>query len=68
MQKPELLLEQTGVSELVRITLAKATLESQDGQMMAVFASALKQDFEGEDGPALEESVRSFVAVDQSKK
>jgi len=67
VQKPELLMEQTGVSELVRMTLAKATLLSNDGQMMAVFASALQQDYKTEDGPALEESVESFVAVDQSK-
>ena len=67
VQKPELLMEQMGVSELVRITLAKATLTSNDGQMMAVFASALKQDFDGtSDGDALRESVESFVSLDQS--
>jgi len=66
VQKPELLLEQTGVSELIRITLAKATLTSADGQMMAVFASALQQDFDGVDGVALKDAVASFVAVDQS--
>lgn len=68
VQKPELLMEQMGVSELIRITLAKATLDSNDGQMMAVFASALQQDFESDDGPALEESVNSFIALDQSNK
>jgi len=68
VQKPELLLEQTGVSELKRITLAKATLTSGDGQMMAVFASALQQDFNGVDGVALKDAVDSFVALDQSKK
>lgn len=68
VQKPELLLEQTGVSELIRITLAKATLNSNDGQMMAVFASALQQDYASADGPALEETVNSFVALDQSTK
>jgi|EP00979_Chaetoceros_neogracilis_P001387 hypothetical protein len=68
VQKPELLLEQTGVSELIRITLAKATLTSADGQMMAVFASALQQDFDGDDGVALNDAVASFVAMDQSKK
>jgi hypothetical protein len=66
VQKPELLLEQTGVSELKRITLAKATLNSGDGQMMAVFASALQQDFDGVDGVALKEAVDTFVAIDQS--
>lgn len=69
VQKPELLLEQTGVSELVRITLCKTTLTSNDGQMMGVFASGLKQDLEGTaDGKAMRESVESFVALDQSQK
>ena len=69
VQKPELLLEQTGVSELVRTTLCKATLTSNDGQMMGVFASGLKQDLEGTaDGNALRESIESFVALDQSQK
>lgn len=68
VQKPELLMEQTGMSELVRVTLAKATLDSNDGQMMAVFASALRQDFMDVDGPALKECVDSFVALDQSPK
>jgi len=67
VQKPDLLLEQTGMSELRRITLAKASLTSGDGQMMAVFASALQQDFDGVDGDALRESVESFVALDQSQ-
>ena len=66
VQKPELLLEQTGVSQLFRITLAKATLNSNDGNLMAIFASALEQDFNnGLDGPALEYTVRSFVATEQ---
>lgn len=68
VQKPELLLEQEGMSELFRTTLAKATLTSNDGQMMAVFASALDQDFAGPDGVALRKSVESFVATDQSAK
>jgi len=67
VQKPELLLEQTGVGEIVRMTLAKATLTSGDGQMMAVFASALKQDLAGSDGVALRECVDSFVAVEQNQ-
>jgi len=67
VQKPELLLEQEGVSELVRITQAKATLMSNDGQLLAVFASALQQDYIGADGVALKETVESFVATDQSK-
>jgi len=65
VQKPDLLMEQTGIGEIVRITLAKASLESGDGQMMAVFASALKQDLAGGDGIALKESVDSFRAMEQ---
>lgn len=64
VQKPELLLEQMGVSRLFRVTLAKATLNSDDGNIMAVFASALEQDFtNGVDGPALEDSVQSFQVM-----
>ncbi len=66
VQKPELLMEQMGVSELNRLTVAKATLNSNDGQLMAVFASALEQDFKAEDGPALQESVDTFVALSKS--
>ncbi|KAG7370222.1 hypothetical protein IV203_027968 [Nitzschia inconspicua] len=66
VQKPELLLETYGVSQLFRVTVAKATLDSNDGNIMAVFASALEQDFNnGVDGPALEESVKSFQALNQ---
>lgn len=43
VQKPELLLEQTGSSQLFRITVAKASLKSNDGNIMAVFASALEK-------------------------
>jgi len=66
VQKPELLLEQYGVSELFRITLAKATLNSNDGNLMAVFASALETDFNGPDGQILREAVDSFRVMDQS--
>jgi hypothetical protein len=66
VQKPELLLEQYGVSELYRITAAKASLRSNDGNMMAVFASALETDWQGPDGVALQESVNSFQAIDQA--
>ena len=68
VQKPELLMEQEGISELFRTTLAKATLASNDGQMMAVFASALDQDYAGPDGVALQKAVDSFMATDQSEK
>jgi len=67
VQKPELLLEETGVSRLFRVTVAKATLNSNDGNIMAIFASALEQDFtNGVDGPALEDTVQSFQATVQS--
>ena len=66
VEKPELLMEQEGISELYRTTLAKATLSSNDGQMMAVFASALDQDFKGPDGYALQKAIDSFVATDQA--
>lgn len=67
VQKPELLLEQYGISQLFRITVAKATLDSNDGNLMAIFASALEQDYNnGVDGPVLEEVVKSFQVTDQS--
>lgn len=66
VQKPELLLEQYGISQLFRVTVAKASLRSNDGNLMAVFASALEQDFNGPDGAALRDSVESFQISDQS--
>lgn len=66
VQKPELLMEQEGLSELFRTTVAKATLGSKDGQMMVVFASALDQDYGGPDGVALRRTVDSFTALSQS--
>jgi hypothetical protein len=66
VQKPELLMEQYGVDRLYRITTAKASLESNDGNLMAVFASALETDFNGPDGVALQKVVDSFVATDQT--
>lgn len=67
VQKPELLLEQYGVSELYRITAAKASLQSGNGSLMAVFASALETDWKGgPDGAALQETADSFRALDQS--
>jgi hypothetical protein len=65
VQKPELLMEQMGVNELYRVTVAKATLRSADGNIMAVFASALERDFGGPDGEVLEQAVRSFHASPQ---
>ena len=67
-QKPELLMEEYGVSQLFRITVAKASLASKDGYIMAVFASALEQDYDGPDGAALRDAVASFTVVDQSSK
>jgi hypothetical protein len=66
VQKPELLMEQTGMSTLARITYAKVSLRSNDGNIMAVFASALEQDFNGPDGVALQDAVTTFTAIDQS--
>ena len=67
VQKPELLMEELGISQLFRITVAKASLRSNDGNLFVIFASALEQDYtNGVDGPALEEVARSFQALDQS--
>lgn len=66
VQKPELLMEEYGVSQLFRITSAKASLRSGDGNLMAVFASALERDYFGPDGVALQEAVNSFEATNQS--
>mmetsp|Transcript_68 Transcript_68/g.90 ORF Transcript_68/g.90 Transcript_68/m.90 type:complete len:273 (+) Transcript_68:71-889(+) len=66
VQKPELLMESYGLSRLFRITTAKASLNSNDGNMLVVFASALEKDFEGPDGVALQQSVDSFIPIDQS--
>lgn len=66
VQKPELLMETYGVTQLFRITTAKASLNSNDGNILVVFASALEQDFKGPDGVALQQSVDSFIPVDQS--
>ncbi|CAM9867815.1 unnamed protein product [Heterosigma akashiwo] len=69
VQKPDLLKEQTGYSEVVRITLAKALLKSNDGNIMAVYASALQQDMDDTaDGLALKDAVESFSVTDQSNK
>lgn len=65
VQKPELLMEQYGVSQLFRVTVAKASLESNDGNMLAVFASALETDFNGPDGAALQSAVDSFQATER---
>jgi hypothetical protein len=66
VQKPDLLMEQYGVSALNRITAAKASLRSNDGYIMAVFASALETDWQGPDGKALQDAVNSFEAIDQT--
>jgi hypothetical protein len=66
VQKPDLLMEQYGVSALNRITAAKASLRSNDGYMMAVFASALEMDWQGPDGQALQDAVKSFQVINQT--
>jgi hypothetical protein len=68
VQKPDLLMEQSGISVLNRITAAKVSLRSNDGYIMAVFASALESDWQGIDGKALQDAVSSFEVVDQSIK
>lgn len=65
VQKPELLMEQYGVDKLFRVTVAKASLESSDGNMLAVFASALETDFNAGDGVSLQASVDSFKATER---
>lgn len=65
VQKPELLMEQMGVSELHRITLGRAELRSGNGQMMVCYASALDIDYDKGDGAALREVIDSFVAFEQ---
>ena len=68
VQKPELLMEQMGVDRLIRLTYCKASLNSNDGNVMAIFASALEQDMNGADGPALRQTIDSFVVTDQTPK
>lgn len=65
VQKPELLMEQYGVNKLFRITVARASLESSDGNILAVFASALETDFNGPDGASLQSSVDSFKVTER---
>lgn len=65
VQKPELLMEMYGVDRLFRITEAKASLRSADGNILAVYASALETDFNGPDGAALIETVNSFRATER---
>lgn len=79
VQKPELLMEQYGVNQLIRLTLGKVSIAREDGTMMVIYASGLQQDLIGraagdgtiiksnmkwtEDGRALLESVDSFVPL-----
>eukprot|EP00523_Entomoneis_sp_CCMP467_P001298 CAMPEP_0168755832 /NCGR_PEP_ID=MMETSP0724-20121128/20280_1 /TAXON_ID=265536 /ORGANISM="Amphiprora sp., Strain CCMP467" /LENGTH=353 /DNA_ID=CAMNT_0008804475 /DNA_START=58 /DNA_END=1117 /DNA_ORIENTATION=- len=66
VQKPELLMEEYGVSQLFRVTAAKASLNANDGNLLAVFASALETDFNSPDGLALQRTVDSFQAMNQA--
>jgi hypothetical protein len=69
VQKPDLLLEQTGLSELIRITDVKATLSSNDGNILILFASALQNDYyNSPDGAALQQSISSFNAINKSQQ
>lgn len=65
VQKPDLLMEQYGISRLFRVTVARASLESSDGNLLAAFASALETDFDGPDGASLQKSVDSFKVVER---
>ncbi|KAL7571520.1 hypothetical protein ACA910_020939 [Epithemia clementina (nom. ined.)] len=66
VQRPELLMEQYGVDRLFRVTLAKASLNANDGNLLAVFASALETDFNhSPDGKALQHAVDSFHVMDR---
>ena len=69
VQKPELLLEQTGQSELVRITIVKSSLQSKDGNLMTIYASALQDDYyNSQDGSLLQQTVNSFQPTNQAKQ
>jgi len=61
VQKPELLLEQEGVSELVRFTDAKALIKK--GEMYVIYGGALRQFYEKEEGEALKDAVASFTVL-----
>ena len=61
VKDPVLLLKQTGVSELVRLTVAKAVIKGD--QMCVVYASALREQMEGEGGDGLRRAVESFEAL-----
>jgi hypothetical protein len=63
VQRPELLLEQTGSAELYRITAGKASVRAGNNIMMVVYASALETDWNGPDGAALQETVQSFTVL-----
>lgn len=71
VQKPELLMEQYGVNQLIRVTLGKVSISRGDGTLMVIYASGLQQDLKlmngdgtwKEDGLALWESVQSFVPI-----
>lgn len=65
VQKPELLLEQMGVSELYRFTAVRALILPPDDDpfMMAIFGSALQQDWLGPDGTAIRTAVQSLHSL-----
>lgn len=70
VQKPELLMETYGVDRLFRLTRARIILTSdkdEDGNVesvvMGCFASALETDFNGPDGPMLQNVVDSFKVL-----
>lgn len=61
VQRPDMLKEQTGRSDLVRPTVAKA--EIRGGDLYVVYASGLVDSWEGAQGEALREAVKSFKVL-----
>mmetsp|Transcript_18618 Transcript_18618/g.43154 ORF Transcript_18618/g.43154 Transcript_18618/m.43154 type:complete len:170 (-) Transcript_18618:122-631(-) len=64
VQKPDMMMEMYGVTELVRITDVKASLKVNDGYIMAVFVGGPEKEFQGPDGVALHAIVESFVPLE----
>lgn len=59
VQRPDLLLKETGKSKLVRRTVAKAVLLP-EGKMMVMWGSAIENDFDAGYGNLLRKCVYSF--------
>ena len=59
VQRPDLLLKETGKSKLIRRTVAKAILQP-EGKMMIMWGSAIENDFDAGYGDVLRNCVNSF--------